>query len=135
MADALASLKDHDVPSALVLASRHWHLGVVGIVAARLVDRFQRPAIVMAINEQGIAKGSARTTGGFDLYQGLASCREMLEAFGGHPSALSSLRHCMGDEPHTQISSSLVMQIPQGVMRFRHSLRNLPSWLKTCTKM
>jgi single-stranded-DNA-specific exonuclease len=56
-------------------------------VAARLVDRFQRPAIVMAINEQGIAKGSARTTSGFDLYQGLASCREMLEAFGGHPSA------------------------------------------------
>jgi single-stranded-DNA-specific exonuclease len=87
MEEALASLKDRELPPALVLASRHWHLGVVGIVAARLVDRFQRPAIVMAINEQGIAKGSARTTGGFDLYQGLASCREMLEAFGGHPSA------------------------------------------------
>jgi single-stranded-DNA-specific exonuclease len=87
MAEALASLKDQEMPPALVLASRHWHLGVVGIVAARLVDRFQRPAIVMAINEQGIAKGSARTTSGFDLYQGLASCREMLEAFGGHPSA------------------------------------------------
>jgi single-stranded-DNA-specific exonuclease len=80
-------LKDRELPPALVLASRQWHLGVVGIVAARLVDRFQRPAIVMAINEQGIAKGSARTTGGFDLYQGLASCRELLEAFGGHPSA------------------------------------------------
>ena len=87
MTEALDSLKDHDLPSALVLASRQWHLGVVGIVAARLVDRFQRPAIVMAINEQGMAKGSARTIAGFDLYQGLASCRELLEAFGGHPSA------------------------------------------------
>lgn len=87
MAEALASLKDYALPRVLVLASRHWHLGVVGIVAARLVDRFQCPAIVMAINEQGIAKGSARTTGGFDLYQGLAACREVLESFGGHSSA------------------------------------------------
>jgi single-stranded-DNA-specific exonuclease len=87
IADALASLKDLETPPALVLASRHWHLGVVGIVAARLVERFHRPAIVMAIDKQGMAKGSARTTGGFDLYQGLASCRELLEAFGGHPSA------------------------------------------------
>jgi Single-stranded DNA-specific exonuclease len=41
----------------------------------------------MAIDDQGVAKGSARTTGGFDLYQGLAACREILEGFGGHPSA------------------------------------------------
>ena len=87
MSEALTFLKDGALPSVLVLASRHWHLGVVGIVAARLVDRFQRPAIVMAIDDQGMAKGSARTTGGFDLYQGLAACREMLEGFGGHPSA------------------------------------------------
>ncbi|MGH7180387.1 MAG: single-stranded-DNA-specific exonuclease RecJ [Nitrospiraceae bacterium] len=87
MAEALASLNDQALPPALVLASRHWHLGVVGIVAARLVDRFERPVIVMAINEEGMAKGSARTTGGFDLYQGLAACREVLESFGGHPSA------------------------------------------------
>jgi single-stranded-DNA-specific exonuclease len=93
MAEALASLKDQDMPPALVLASRRWHLGVVGIVAARLVERFHRPAIVLAINERGMAKGSARTTGGFDLYQGLASCREMLEAFGGHPSAAGMTIH------------------------------------------
>jgi single-stranded-DNA-specific exonuclease len=47
----------------------------------------------MAINEEGIAKGSARTTGGFDLYRGLASCREVLEAFGGHPSAAGVTIH------------------------------------------
>jgi single-stranded-DNA-specific exonuclease len=87
MAEALALLKDQELPPAVVLASRHWHLGVVGIVAARLVERFHRPAIVIAVNEQGIGKGSARTIGGFDLYQGLAACRDILEAFGGHPSA------------------------------------------------
>jgi single-stranded-DNA-specific exonuclease len=106
MAEALASLKDQELPSALVLASRQWHLGVVGIVAARLVDRFQRPTIVMAINEQGIAKGSARTTGGFDLYQGLASCRELLEAFGGHPSAAGvTIRESRIDEFRARFSN------------------------------
>ena len=61
--EALASLKrSRRGRLRLVLGSRHWHLGVVGIVAARLVDRFQRPAIVMAMDGQGIAKGSARTT-------------------------------------------------------------------------
>jgi single-stranded-DNA-specific exonuclease len=73
--------------AALVLASRRWHVGVVGIAAARLVERFRRPTVVIAIDEKGIGKGSARTIGGFDLYRGLAASREFLEAFGGHPSA------------------------------------------------
>jgi len=83
----LGALGDGDIPPAIVLGSRRWHLGVVGIVAARLVERFHRPAIVMAINEQGIGKGSARTVPGFDLYQALAACKDLLVAFGGHPSA------------------------------------------------
>jgi single-stranded-DNA-specific exonuclease len=87
MAETLTLLKDQELPPALVLASRRWHLGVVGIVASRLVERFQRPVVVIAVNEQGIGKGSARTLGGFDLYQGLAACRDLVEAFGGHPSA------------------------------------------------
>ncbi|MCX5725019.1 MAG: DHHA1 domain-containing protein [Nitrospirae bacterium] len=108
MEETLASLKDKELPPAVVVASRNWHLGVVGIVAARLVDRFQRPAIVLAINEQGIAKGSARTTGGFDLYQGLASCREMLEAFGGHPSAAGvTIRESRIDEFRAKFSDAV----------------------------
>ncbi|MDH4188408.1 MAG: single-stranded-DNA-specific exonuclease RecJ, partial [Nitrospira sp.] len=108
MDEAMASLRDRELPPALVVASRNWHLGVVGIVAARLVDRFHRPAIVMAINEQGIAKGSARTTGGFDLYQGLASCREMLDAFGGHPSAAGvTIRESRIDEFRARFSDAV----------------------------
>lgn len=87
MSEAVAMVKERELPPALVLASRRWHVGVVGIAAARLVERFHRPAIVIAIDENGIGKGSARTVGGFDLYQGLAACRDLVEAFGGHPSA------------------------------------------------
>lgn len=87
MSEAVAMVKEQELPPALVLASRRWHVGVVGIAAARLVERFHRPTIVIAVDEKGIGKGSARTVGGFDLYQGLAACRDVLEAFGGHPSA------------------------------------------------
>ncbi|MGZ9188429.1 MAG: single-stranded-DNA-specific exonuclease RecJ [Nitrospira sp.] len=85
--EAVASLQEDELAAAIVLGSRDWHLGVVGIVAARLVDRFHRPSIVIAVDGQGIGKGSARTVEGFDLYQGLSECRDLLEAFGGHPSA------------------------------------------------
>jgi single-stranded-DNA-specific exonuclease len=87
MSEATAMVKEQELPAAIVLASRRWHVGVVGIAAARLVERFHRPTIVIAIDEKGIGKGSARTVGGFDLYQGLAACRDLVEAFGGHPSA------------------------------------------------
>jgi single-stranded-DNA-specific exonuclease len=85
--EAVEELARDETASAIVLASRKWHLGVVGIVAARLVERFHKPAIVLALNSEGIAKGSARTVERFDLYQGLTSCKELLEAYGGHPSA------------------------------------------------
>ena len=93
MREALAVVESGELPGAIVVASRRWHLGVVGIVAARLVERFHRPAIVIAVNEQGVGKGSARTIPGFDLYQGLASCRDLLVAFGGHPSAAGVTVH------------------------------------------
>jgi len=87
MSEATAMVKEQELPAALVLASRRWHVGVVGIAAARLVERFHRPTVIIAIDDKGVGKGSARTVGGFDLYQGLAACRDVVEAFGGHPSA------------------------------------------------
>jgi single-stranded-DNA-specific exonuclease len=71
----------------LVLASRGWHQGVVGIVAARLVERFHRPAILLALNDDGIGKGSARSVAGVNIYEAIAQCRDSLEAFGGHAAA------------------------------------------------
>jgi single-stranded-DNA-specific exonuclease len=84
---ALAAVNPDNLPAALVVASRGWHLGVVGIVAARLVERYHRPAVVIAINEQGIGKGSARSIPGFDLYEALSECRHVLKGYGGHPAA------------------------------------------------
>jgi len=74
-----------DAP-ALVLGAEGWHQGVVGIVAAKLVDKYRKPTVVVGFNA-GQGRGSARTVGGFDLVQGLSRCREHLTGFGGHPMA------------------------------------------------
>lgn len=72
----------------LVIAKENWNPGVVGIVASRLVERYYRPTIVLSIdNEKGIAKGSARSIEGFDLFENLSTCRDILPHFGGHPMA------------------------------------------------
>ena len=93
MREAVAAVEGRELPGAIVLASRQWHVGVVGIVAARLVERFHKPTIVIAVDQQGVGKGSARTVPGFDLYEGLASCRDLVMAFGGHPSAAGVTVH------------------------------------------
>lgn len=72
----------------LVLAKEGWNPGVIGIVASRLVNEFYRPTIVLGIDEEGkIAKGSARSIEGFDLFANLSKCRDILPHFGGHPMA------------------------------------------------
>src|SRR6202171_5655142 len=70
----------------LVVSSSGWHVGVVGIVAARLVERFHRPALVIA-EEGGVAKGSGRSVEGVHLYDALARCARHLTRFGGHKHA------------------------------------------------
>lgn len=72
----------------LIVGKEGWNAGVVGIVASRLVEKFYRPTIVLSFDyEKGIAKGSARSIEGFDLYQNLSTCRDILPHFGGHPMA------------------------------------------------
>lgn len=81
---------DHDVelPHVLVLAGENWNIGVVGIVASRIVERYYRPAIVLSIDpETGLAKGSARSIAGFDMYQALTECSDLLDHYGGHALA------------------------------------------------
>src|SRR4051812_1778349 len=70
----------------LVVSSPGWHPGVVGIVASRLVEKFHRPALVIA-EEGGVAKGSGRSVEGFHLYDALARCAHHLTRFGGHKHA------------------------------------------------
>jgi single-stranded-DNA-specific exonuclease len=85
--EALAAVGDDPGP-AIVVASDQWAPGVVGIVAAKLVDRFQRPAFVIAVDPAtGVGRGSARSPGGVNLYRALGSCSQLLERFGGHAAA------------------------------------------------
>ena len=84
MTDAVATAR---VGACVFSAGRGWGPGVVGIVAAKLVELHGRPAFVLAIDEHGLARGSARTTGGVDLYRALATAAPLLDRFGGHAAA------------------------------------------------
>ncbi|MGD0283017.1 MAG: DHH family phosphoesterase [Dissulfurispiraceae bacterium] len=71
---------------ALVIASEGWHIGVVGIVASKIAEKYYRPAIVLSI-DGGSAKGSGRSIPAFDLYEGLTQCKDVLTRYGGHKQA------------------------------------------------
>ena len=70
----------------LVIDGAGWHRGVIGIVASRLVEKYERPAIVVSV-ENGIGRGSGRSIKSFHLYNALCFCESVLEEFGGHAQA------------------------------------------------
>jgi single-stranded-DNA-specific exonuclease len=81
--------------NSLILYKGDWHQGVLGIVASRLVEKYNRPAILLTdcIMEdtsemQDLVKGSGRSVEGIDIHNAVASCRELLERFGGHAGAV-----------------------------------------------
>lgn len=72
----------------LVLAHPEWHPGVIGIVAGRVAEYFDRPAVMIAMNgATNLGQGSARSSRGVDLHAALSACREHLVQFGGHRAA------------------------------------------------
>ncbi|MDD5027678.1 MAG: single-stranded-DNA-specific exonuclease RecJ [Candidatus Omnitrophica bacterium] len=78
------NFKEHKV---IVVAKDDWHQGVLGIVAAKLADRFYRPAIVISLDEK-MGKGSGRSIKNFHLSHALGECRQFLRTFGGHAHAV-----------------------------------------------
>ena len=88
-AEAVALL-DSDpspLPPFLLLAQGHWHHGVIGIVAARLVERYQRPAALLASDGEGRMRASVRAPDGFAVDRALQHCTDLLDRHGGHPAA------------------------------------------------
>jgi single-stranded-DNA-specific exonuclease len=77
---------DLDMNPALVLHQEDWHPGVIGIVASRMVEKYYKPSIMLATVD-GVAKGSARSISGFDIYKALQRCEDKLIQFGGHKYA------------------------------------------------
>lgn len=71
----------------LVLSSSKWHPGVIGIVASKVVEKFGKPTVLIAIDEDGFCRGSARSVEGVDIYAALAKCSSLFEDFGGHKLA------------------------------------------------
>jgi single-stranded-DNA-specific exonuclease len=70
----------------LVLHAPHWHPGIIGIVASRIVEKYHRPAVVLC-DDRGAVKGSGRSVAAFDLHGALTECAELFRAFGGHRQA------------------------------------------------
>ncbi len=71
----------------LVAGKESWHVGVIGIVASKLVERFHRPAILFSIDANGVGRGSGRSVPGLHLLEALSQCSDLLESFGGHAAA------------------------------------------------
>ncbi len=78
---------DLDRDRVLVLASENFHPGVIGIVASKLVDQYHRPVVMIAIDEKGVGKGSARSIKTFNLHRAFGECQEHVIQFGGHAYA------------------------------------------------
>ncbi|MFK7818226.1 MAG: single-stranded-DNA-specific exonuclease RecJ [Planctomycetaceae bacterium] len=72
---------------AFVLSHDDWHPGVIGIVASRVCERFERPAILISTKQADTGQGSGRTYAGFNLYEGIQAASGHLERFGGHKAA------------------------------------------------
>ena len=78
---------------AIVLGSRGWHQGVVGIAASKIKEEFNRPTIIISFDEEGNGKGSARSIRGLDLYSALSASSEHLLNYGGHAMAAGLAIH------------------------------------------
>ncbi|MBD2870417.1 single-stranded-DNA-specific exonuclease RecJ [Paenibacillus arenilitoris] len=89
-----AEAKGEEPPPVIVLAGEGWNVGVIGIVASKLLERNYRPVIILGIDEAtGMCKGSARSIDGYDLHAALTACDELLDHYGGHQAAAGMSLH------------------------------------------
>ncbi|MFL5827666.1 MAG: single-stranded-DNA-specific exonuclease RecJ [Thermoleophilaceae bacterium] len=95
---AEAARAEHPEAPAYVLAGEGWHSGVIGIVASRMVERYHRPVLMVALDGDG-GRGSGRSIAPFDLHAGLAACSAHLRRFGGHRAAAGFEIDAMAVEP------------------------------------
>lgn len=84
--DMISNIEDADKKHVFVLAKKDWHHGVIGIVASRIVDRFYKPTILISLKDN-IGKGSGRSIKGFNLFDALTHCQDILLKYGGHELA------------------------------------------------
>lgn len=85
--EQIHGLSNEERAAGIVVGARGWHPGVVGIVASRIMKQYHRPTFVIGFDDEGIGKGSGRSVPGLSLIAALDSCRDILEAGGGHEMA------------------------------------------------
>lgn len=106
---------------ALVLAGKGWHHGVIGIVSARLLEMYGKPNILLSIDDNGVARGSARSVKGFNIFKCFTYAQELLEQFGGH--------ECAGG---LTIKEENIDAFRQKVYEFANAFEKMPSAVLEC---
>ncbi|MDQ3062050.1 MAG: DHH family phosphoesterase, partial [Acidobacteriota bacterium] len=112
---ALAFLEIKEITSKnfIVVAGEGWHRGVIGLAASKIAEKLYRPTIVLSL-ENGVAHGSARSIAGYHLLNGLDSCSELFEQYGGHAAAagvtirrenIEQLQEKLNDHATTNLSA------------------------------
>jgi single-stranded-DNA-specific exonuclease len=114
-AEADLHIDSEEKEGVIVVANENWNEGVLGIVASRLVQKYERPAIVLAIKpEEGIAKGSARSIPSFDLFKNCMMIKDCFTHFGGHAQAAGMTLPIENiDHLQTQLSSLIREQLSE----------------------
>lgn len=108
----------------IVLSGNDWYSGVVGIIAARVLERYGKPCILLSVSD-GYAKGSGRSVPGFSLFDAIASCEDMLLNYGGHQLAAGlGMEASRVDEFRRRINAYAAehypdMPVPELAMDFR----------------
>ena len=111
--EAIDILDKEELSSPIVLSSKEWHPGVVGIAASRLAEKYSLPVITICV-KNGIGKGSCRSYGNFNIFDALSYCSDYLEVYGGHELAagltikeenISSFRAALSEYYHNNIGA------------------------------
>ncbi|MGZ9584771.1 single-stranded-DNA-specific exonuclease RecJ [Paenibacillus marinisediminis] len=121
-------------PHVIVLAKAGWNVGVIGIVASKIVERYYRPTFILGIDEEtGLCKGSARSIEGLDLYEAMTECSELFDHYGGHSAAagmtiaadrLDDLERALNQIAHRELSQDHL--IPSTEVDVECTLQDIP---------
>lgn len=104
----------------IVLASENWHPGVVGVVASKLINKYYRPTILIALDGEA-GKASGRSIDGFNLYKNISKCSHLLEKYGGHEMAagfsikkelIGKFKKSFEEESHKSITDPKIFMSP-----------------------